>query len=112
MANSRALSAMLSLWSIDSWRATVTQGAKPPAQKRAASVWSAVRSELESDPIVLTSLNSAAYSALASGWGPRELNSDALGIKSGVTCPSHALGSLMSIGGVGRHWPASVPTGN
>src|SRR5690349_4397535 len=54
-----------------------------PAQNKAASVWSAVRTELLNSPTVFTSLKSLAYSALVRGGGPAGLKLDGLGITHG-----------------------------
>ena len=56
--------------SVASRRAARVQGCGPSAQKRAWSVWSAVRVVELSAPIALTSLNSRAYCLLVSGYGP------------------------------------------
>jgi hypothetical protein len=53
-----------------SWRAARVHGCGPSAQKRAWSVWSAVRVVDASDPIAFTSLNSRAYCLLVSAYGP------------------------------------------
>jgi hypothetical protein len=60
----------------------------------------------------LTSLNSAAYLALVSGFGPRARNRADFRSRNGLTLPTHALGSLIIAGGVGCHSPGAVPTGN
>ena len=74
-------------------------------QCRAAFVWSAVRFVLTSAPTDLTSLNSRAYLRLVSRNGPSVRKRDGSSIRNGVTSLSHAPGSLISAGGVGRHTP-------
>src|SRR5688572_24832841 len=81
------------------------------AQYRTAFVCAAVRVALFSDPMDLTSLNSAAYAALVSGKGPAEANCDALGIRNGFTFRTQPAGSLPKAGGTGRHCPGSMPVG-
>ena len=82
----------------------------PLAQKRAVLVWSAVRVALSTAPMALTSLSSAAYSALESAGGPTgSRNCEPLVIVHGVTVAQFGNSAGANPGGVGRHWPGSVP---
>src|SRR2546423_11330709 len=80
-------------------------------QKIAASVWSAVRLVLASEPSSLTSLKSSAYSALVRSFGPSVRSISALGTMNGSTFPTHAAGSLRKFGGVGRQIPGGTGDG-
>src|SRR5215218_5888759 len=70
-------------------------------------VWSDVRVEPVAGPSDLTSLNSAAYSALPSGSGPAVRNCDELCIRNGSTPPTHGVGSctVVPFGATGSQCP-------
>ena len=74
-----------------------------PPQKRAASVWSAVRAVLLFAPSVLTSLKSFAYCELVSGYGAGPPNCYPFLIRNGLTSLTQANGSLTNAGSTGRH---------
>src|SRR5438132_2925194 len=80
-------------------------------QKIAASVWSAVRVALVSEPSSLTSLKSSVYAALVSAFGPSVRSISALGTRNGRTFPTHGAGSFRKLGGVGRQMPGACGYG-
>src|SRR5262245_60141912 len=85
-------------------------GPAPPAQKRALWVWSAVRVALSDFPMAFTSFTSFAYAALESAGGPTgSRKCELLGILHGVTVAQFGNVAGAFAGGVGRHWPGSVP---
>jgi len=86
-------------------RVTPFQNAPFACHQTAASVWSAVRVVLVTEPICLTSLKSLAYAPLVSAFGPSVRSISALGTMNGVTPPIHAAGSGAKFGGVGRQTP-------
>src|SRR6185436_13830191 len=79
--------------------------------KPAIGVWASVRLEPDCAPSALTSLNSAAYSGLASAGGPSDRNWPGLFIVSGVTVANWPK-TLFDTGPTGRHSPGWSPTGH
>src|SRR5262245_50490658 len=110
MANMRAVCTVLRRWLTASCRLISHSPRCRSCHQMAACVWSRVRVVLFTAPIVLTSLKSRAYCALGSAGGPEERNIDTLGMRNGLRCPTHA-DALALVGGVGRHCPGWVPTG-
>src|SRR5688572_9877664 len=99
------------------------QAPGPSNQKRAVSVWSAVRAVLTWPPRVFTSLKSRVYCVLVSAGGPGNQYCDADSSVNGVTfpqpgsieaaIPGASLGSLIgglggSVLGVGRQRPGAL----
>src|SRR5262249_12589847 len=78
----------------------------------AASVSSAVRVVLVSEPTLFTSLKSVAYSALVTGFGPSLRNWDGLSMRNGRTSPTHGAGSTAKVGAARRHSPGPDPKTN
>src|SRR5205823_10541699 len=112
MANRRALSTIFKFWLAASVRKIPFQSAIAwSCQKIAASVWSAVRLVLVSEPSSLTSLKSSAYWTLVRAFGPSVRSISALGMMNGSTFPTHAAGSFRKFGGVGRQIPGGAGDG-
>src|SRR5947199_7847221 len=112
MANRRALSTIFRFWLAASVQKIPFQSAIAwSCQKIAASVWSAVRLVLVSEPSSLTSLKSSAYSTLVRAFGPSVRSISALGMMNGSTFPTHAAGSFRKFGGVGRQIPGGAGDG-
>ena len=112
MANRRALSTIFKFWLAASVQKIRFQSAIAwSCQKIAASVWSAVRVMLVSEPSSLTSLKSSAYSGLVSALGPSVRSISALGTMNGRTFPTHAAGSVAKFGGVGCQIPGGTGDG-
>src|SRR5439155_8249185 len=79
----REMAAFAAIWFT---RGKKLAGATTPAQKRAASVWSAVRVLLSKAPTCLTWLKAANHSGLVSAGGGGGRNCEALWRAQGVTC--------------------------
>src|SRR5262245_38781031 len=81
-------------------------------QKRAASVWSALRNVMFARPMSFTSLKSSAYCSLSSAGGPEGRNWSWLSMPHVVIVANCGVAPDANDGGVGRHWPTAFPPRN
>src|SRR5262245_6019130 len=109
-ANSRAFSDRVKCWASDTVAAIWFQWpGDGSAQNRAIWVPSAVRVVLLTAPRSLISLKAAVYAASSRVGGAAGRNWLALVRAKGATPPQCGSRPGAFAGGVGRHWPGSVP---
>src|SRR5215470_2839531 len=109
-ANSRAFSDRVKCWVWDTLAAIWFQWpGEGSAQNRAISVSSALRTVLLAAPSSLISLKAAVYAALSRAGGAGGRNWSPLVRARGATPPQCGVRPGALAGGVGRHWPGSVP---